>query len=71
MWQVGAMYIPLTLIAFTPLYQLPPLVSIHNLPSSFNLKINIMSTDYKFEGWCGLDASSAKGNMKWLVVFNS
>lgn len=22
-------------------------------------------TDYKFEGWCGLDAQSAKGNMKW------
>ncbi|KAL3484821.1 chaperonin 10-like protein [Aspergillus germanicus] len=25
-----------------------------------------MSTDYKFEGWVGLDASSADGNMQWL-----
>ncbi|KAF4124682.1 alcohol dehydrogenase (NADP+) [Geosmithia morbida] len=24
-----------------------------------------MSTDYKFEGWLGLDPDSAKGNMKW------
>jgi D-arabinose 1-dehydrogenase-like Zn-dependent alcohol dehydrogenase len=24
-----------------------------------------MSTDYKFEGWVGLDASSADGNMQW------
>lgn len=24
-----------------------------------------MSTDYKFEGWMGLDADSAKGNMVW------
>ncbi|KAL3464584.1 chaperonin 10-like protein [Aspergillus heterothallicus] len=24
-----------------------------------------MSTDYKFEGWLGLDASSADGNMQW------
>lgn len=24
-----------------------------------------MSTDYKFEGWVGLDASSADGNMVW------
>jgi D-arabinose 1-dehydrogenase-like Zn-dependent alcohol dehydrogenase len=23
------------------------------------------STDYKFEGWMGLDASAAQGNMKW------
>lgn len=22
-------------------------------------------TDYKFEGWMGLDAESAKGNMVW------
>ena len=24
-----------------------------------------MSTDYKFEGWVGLDANAAKGNMVW------
>jgi threonine dehydrogenase-like Zn-dependent dehydrogenase len=24
-----------------------------------------MSTDYKFEGWMGDDASSSKGNMVW------
>ena len=24
-----------------------------------------MATDYKFEGWMGLDAESAKGNMVW------
>jgi D-arabinose 1-dehydrogenase-like Zn-dependent alcohol dehydrogenase len=24
-----------------------------------------MSTDYKFEGWLGLDQSAAEGNMKW------
>ncbi|KAF2419884.1 GroES-like protein [Tothia fuscella] len=24
-----------------------------------------MSTDYRFEGWCGLDNTAAKGNMKW------
>lgn len=24
-----------------------------------------MSTDYKFQGWLGLDKDSAKGNMKW------
>jgi alcohol dehydrogenase (NADP+) len=24
-----------------------------------------MSNDYKFEGWVGLDANSAKGNMVW------
>ena len=23
------------------------------------------STDYKFEGWMGLDSSAAEGNMKW------
>jgi threonine dehydrogenase-like Zn-dependent dehydrogenase len=23
------------------------------------------SADYKFEGWLGLDPSSAEGNMKW------
>jgi alcohol dehydrogenase (NADP+) len=24
-----------------------------------------MSNDYKFEGWVGLDANAAKGNMVW------
>ena len=24
-----------------------------------------MSTDYKFQGWMGLDKKSADGNMKW------
>ncbi|KAL8864493.1 MAG: hypothetical protein Q9174_007333 [Haloplaca sp. 1 TL-2023] len=24
-----------------------------------------MTTDYKFQGWMGLDPSAAKGNMKW------
>lgn len=24
-----------------------------------------MSTDYKFQGWMGLDPSAADGNMKW------
>ena len=24
-----------------------------------------MSTDYKFEGWVGKDASAAQGNMEW------
>lgn len=24
-----------------------------------------MSTDYKFEGWCGLDPKAAEGNMVW------
>ncbi|OCL09013.1 NADP-dependent alcohol dehydrogenase C [Glonium stellatum] len=24
-----------------------------------------MSTNYKFEGWCGLDPSAVEGNMKW------
>lgn len=24
-----------------------------------------MATDYKFEGWMGLDPSSAEGNMVW------
>lgn len=24
-----------------------------------------MSTDYKFEGWVGLDAKAAEGNMVW------
>lgn len=24
-----------------------------------------MSTNYKFEGWMGLDSSAAEGNMKW------
>lgn len=24
-----------------------------------------MSTDYKFEGWVGLDKDAAKGNMQW------
>jgi hypothetical protein len=24
-----------------------------------------MSTDYKFQGWMGLDKSADKGNMKW------
>jgi alcohol dehydrogenase (NADP+) len=24
-----------------------------------------MSTDYKFEGWVGLDANAAKGQMVW------
>ena len=24
-----------------------------------------MSTDYKFQGWMGLDKNSAEGNMKW------
>lgn len=27
-----------------------------------------MSTDYEFNGWCGLDKESAKGNMKWQKV---
>jgi alcohol dehydrogenase (NADP+) len=24
-----------------------------------------MSTDYKFQGWMGLDKSADQGNMKW------
>lgn len=24
-----------------------------------------MTTDYKFEGWLGLDPSAAEGNMQW------
>lgn len=24
-----------------------------------------MSTDYKFQGWLGLDKTAAQGNMKW------
>jgi hypothetical protein len=29
------------------------------------LSTTSMSTDYKFEGWVGLDANAAKGNMVW------
>jgi len=29
------------------------------------LKSTTMSTDYKFEGWMGLDSKAVEGNMKW------
>lgn len=26
-----------------------------------------MATDYKFQGWLGLDKNAVKGNMKWQI----
>jgi hypothetical protein len=38
-----------------------------NTPATRNNITTIlnMSTDYKFEGWVGLDKEAAKGNMVW------
>lgn len=41
-------------------------LSTTTFPNQIQLKnTHIMSTDYKFEGWVGLDANAAKGNMVW------
>jgi hypothetical protein len=43
---------------------------LHRLGVLFTLayylhRLETTMTDYKFEGWMGLDAESAKGNMVW------
>lgn len=41
--------------------------SLHSRISIILLKVHTftMSTDYKFQGWMGLDKTADKGNMKW------
>lgn len=44
------------------LRQRPPSNTSGHIPIPY---ITMAQTDYKFEGWMGLDASASEGNMVW------